>query len=273
MSSADHVDNRNRRIDEELVAVDSLKHVLRARCGCTQVEIRREQHDPPDFTVTVDGETFPTEVTSIVSDQQYLAQCRRFANDIRKRAESLGVLSGEWALIVKRRPSIPKPTSKDGRQLLDAAIACLGAAPLPGPLAKVELAHDQWGSISIERLSATGSTIQLLLSPPSLWENEIQRQLGSLVQRAVDGKKSRLQNVVLRPRTTLLLLYDAFGYADPSDAIAAMQHVKGYDWFHSIFWAASFAERENAAYPEEHGREGIFLFSHNASWNRVGTIP
>ena len=60
-----------RRIDEELVCVDSVKHVFCTCCACKQVEIQREQDDPPDFTVTIDGERFPAEVTSVVSSQGY----------------------------------------------------------------------------------------------------------------------------------------------------------------------------------------------------------
>lgn len=94
MSSENHEDNVNRRIDEEHVSVDSLKHVLSTRCGCKVSDIHREQNDPPDFTVTIDGELFPTEVTSITLRQEYHAQCDEFAKAICDRVDSLGILSG-----------------------------------------------------------------------------------------------------------------------------------------------------------------------------------
>lgn len=131
MPSADHEDNAKRRIDEELVSVDSLKHVLSTCCGCKLVHIHREQNDPPDFTVMIDGESFPTEVTSIVSRQQYHAQCDEFAKAIRDRADSLGILSGKYVFVASRLPRIPKPASKDGRQLIDAAVTYIDATLMP----------------------------------------------------------------------------------------------------------------------------------------------
>ncbi len=273
MSSVNHAHNANCRIDEELVSVDSLKHVLFTRCGCKEVHIHREQHDPPDFTVTIDGEPFPTEVTSIVSRQQYHAQCKEFAKAIRDHADSLDILSGKYAFIVSRLPCIPKPMSKNGRQLLDAAVLYVDATRQQRVSPCVQLAHDGSGKISIEKVSANGSTVYIFWSPPAMWEGDIQNQLATLIQRAVDDKKLKLQDAGIGSWRALLLLYDAFGYAEPQDAVAAMQQVNGYNWFHSIFWAASFFNRKNTTYPEEPGREGFFLFSNNPSWNRVGTIP
>lgn len=273
MSSVNQANNANRRIDEELVSVDSLKHVLCTRCGCKEVYLHREQHDPPDFTVTVDGEPFPTEVTSIVSRQQYHAQCKEFAEAIRDRADSLGILCGKYALKVSRFPHIPKPTSKNGRQLLDAAVAYVVATRQHAVFPEVQLTKDKSGKISIAKVSANGSTVGVLWSGPAMWEGDIQSQLATLIQQAVDDKQRKLQDAGIGPRRALLLLYDAFGYAEPQDGVAAMQQVNGYDWFHSIFWAASFFDRKNTTYPGEPGREGSFLFSNNPGWNRVGTVP
>ena len=88
----------------------------------------------------------------------------------------------------------------------------------------------------------------------------------------VDVKKPRLKGIGIRPGEVLLLFYDAFGYASREDVVAAFQEVHGYNWFHSIFWAASFSDRENASYPAEPGREGFFLFSHKSEWDGVGTV-
>src|SRR5437763_840090 len=102
------------RIDEELVCVDSLKHVLIARCDCKHISIQREKRDPPDFTVTVDGASFPTEVTSIATRQQYHAHCTKLAEYISDRAKARGVLSGSYALNLFYEPTVPKPQSPDG---------------------------------------------------------------------------------------------------------------------------------------------------------------
>jgi len=105
-----------------------------------------------------------------------------------------------------------------------------------------------------------------------MWEGDVQSQLAIMMQQAVDNKKRKLQDKGVGSQRALLLLYDAFAYAQPVDAVSAMRKVNGYDWFHSIFWAASFFDRKNTTYPEEPGREGIFLYSSNPNWNGVGTV-
>jgi hypothetical protein len=97
--------------------------------------------------------------------------------------------------------------------------------------------------------------------------------LAVLIQYGIDDKKRKLRDAWIGSRISLLLLYDAIGYADPQDAVVEMQQVHEYDWFHSIFGAALFFVRKNTSYPEEPGREGLFLFSDNPSWYRVGTVP
>lgn len=271
MLSTNHEDDTKNRIDEELVSVDSLKHVLSIRCGCRLVHLHREQNDPPDFTVIIDGEPFPTEVTSIVSQQQYHAQCDEFAKAIRAHADSLGVLSGRYAFAVSGFPGIPKPTSKSGRQLIDAAVAYIGATREQGAYPRVQLAEDESGRITIKKMMANGSIVGLVWTN-AMWEGESQDLLTLLIQQAVDSKRRKLARVGVGRRRALLLLYDAFGYAEPQDAFAAMRHVDGYDWFHSVFWAASFFDRRNNSYPEEPGRDGLFLFSINPNWHRVGTV-
>ena len=268
MSSAD---NSKRQIDEELVSVDALKHVLCTRYGCKGVHIRREQHDPPDFTVAIDGEVFPTEVTSIVSLQDYHAQCKNLAKVIHNRAASLGVLSGKYTIIVLRLPRIPKPSSSAARQILDTAVTHIEATQQQQVSSEIDLTKDRSGKISIKKVSPNGSLVGVAWVPPGMRRSEIQSQLIALIQQAVDNKNRKLQAAGISPRRALLVLYDAFAYSDPEDAIAAMQQVHGHDWFHSIFWAASFSDRENTTYPQEPGRSGIFLFSNNPDWNKIST--
>ncbi len=273
MSSANHTGKANRRIDEELVSVDSLKHVLCTRCGCKEVHFHRERHDPPDFTAKIDGHAFPAEVTSVVSDQRYHAQCDEFAKAVRARADSLGILFGMYVLKVSRLPCIPKPTSQGGCQLLKAAVAYVDATREKGTSPEVRLAQDGSGKISIQKVSADGSRVVMVRFASAMWGTDIQRQLASLIQQAVDNKKRKLQDAGINSGRALLLLYDAFAYGEPQDALTAMKQVNGCDWFHSIFWAASFFDRKNTTYPEEPGRNGLFLFSNNPGWNKIGTIP
>ena len=67
--------NQSDSIDEELVCIDSLLHHLKENLGYLDVLVEREQNDPPDFWVTVSGQKFAAEVTSIVNDQAYIGLC------------------------------------------------------------------------------------------------------------------------------------------------------------------------------------------------------
>lgn len=261
------------RIDEELVCVDALAHVLTARGGCSAIEIHREEQDPPDFTLTIDGAAFPAEVTSIVSEQQYHAHCDALAKAIQRQATELGVLSGSYAFTVLGKPSIPKPSSREGRSLLDHALGYIRATQQQAESCEFDLQGSGRDRITLHKLSPAGVVVGLLRVGCFRWEGETQDELVQLVQDAVDQKLRKLAKAQLTPQGTLLLLYDAFGYAGPEGAIAALERVRDYESFHSVFWAASFTDRANARYPAEPGREGLFLFSHRREWNRIGTVP
>jgi hypothetical protein len=260
------------RIDEELVCVDALKHVLCAVCGCKDVHPHREKQDPPDFTLLVDGEQFPTEVTSIVSRQQYYEQCKEFAEVIRDQADSQRKLRGTYAFVVTHLPFLPRPSSKGGGKLLDAAIGFIESTKQNIVSSEFQIVTAAEGQISIEKVSASGATVKFCWIPPAMWEGEIQAQLSTLIQEAVDTKHRKLEKAGIASEKALLLLYDAYGYGEPSDAVVAMQHLNGHDWFHSVFWVASFCDRKNITYPNEPGRGGLFLFSHNPAWSGRGTV-
>jgi hypothetical protein len=93
-----------------------------------------------------------------------------------------------------------------------------------------------------------------------------------LLQQRIDDKRKKLADKGIGPGQALLLLYAAFAYADAEHAIASIRKVNGYEWFHSVFWAASFSDRENDTFPSEPGREGLFLFSAKPEWQDVGTV-
>lgn len=275
MSSKNHWNKTNNRIDEELVSIDSLKHVLFTRCSCKDVDIHREQYDPPDFTVAIDGKQYPTEVTSIVSeqDQQYRAHCNELAKAIRDRAENLGIISGKYALSIFRSPNIPKPTSQEGRQLINDAINHIEATRQQAQsIKKVTLAKDKLGEIRIWKYKSIGSTVDVPIRVTSKWGIEIENELVKLIQDRINIKTRRLQEEEINPRKAILVFYDAYNYVKPIDVNVALQKVKGYEQFHSIFWADSFAPRNNTTYPKEPGRDGFFLFSTNEEWHKVGTI-
>lgn len=260
------------RIDEEVVCVDALRHVICRLSGSTVVDIHPEPNDPPDFTVTVNGRRFPVEVTSIVSDQQYHAHCLELGRHIRDHATSLGALSGTYAIRISRKPGIPRPKSLEGRDLCDAALAYITSTREQAEGPETLLNANREGKIFIVKLSGNGAAVGVVRSGAVWLQHQIRDQLVPLLQVAVDKKRQRLSDVGIRAQNALLLLYDAFGYAEPDDVLAALDQVSGYDWFHSVFWAVSFTDRPNATAPGEPGREGLFLYSNDAAWHRVGTV-
>ena len=270
--AADRSETDKTRIDEELVCVDSLKHVLIARCGCREISILREKSDPPDFTVTIDGMPFPTEVTSVAIRQQYHAHCTKLANFVSERAKKDGLLLGTYAIKLFREPVVPKLQSVDGRNLVGDALAYIEATKACEAADEFQLAKAGDQTISIVKLSPRGALVGLGWMSKSMWEGEIRQEISELIQQRIDDKKKKLSEIGIGPGKALLLLYGAYAHADGDDAAAAMNQVCGYDWFHSVFWAASFADRKNTTYPEEPGREGLFLYSEKPEWHRVGTV-
>ncbi len=101
------------RIDEELVCIDSLVQYLQAIYGARGVQAEREENDPPDYWVTISGEKYAVEVTSIATYEDYRVRCRKLAEEIEKVSGSNSWLSGNYALSVVchplGRPDIPKP--------------------------------------------------------------------------------------------------------------------------------------------------------------------
>lgn len=232
--------------------------------------ITREPNDPPDFTVTIDGEHFPAEVTSIVSGEHSRARYEDLARAITSHASTHGGVSGTYVLVAAESLRIPRPTSSEARPLLDAALKYLNTTRGCLEAPAYSLLEDDAGRIDIWKVSASGSTIDVVCSG-AMWAGEVRSQLATLIQQAVHEKHGKLQRAGVDPKQTLLLLYDAFVYASPADASAVLLQVTGYDAFHSVFWAASFSNRENTTYSEEPGRGGAFLFSRNPRWSGCGS--
>jgi hypothetical protein len=260
-------------IDEELVSVDSLRHVICRLSSSVIVDFHREEDDPPDFTVTINGQRFPAEVTSIVSDQQYHAYCSELGRQVRAHAISHGALSGTYVIRISRKPSLPRRKSQKFRDFCDAAIGYIAATSERTASPETLLSTDVGGKIFMVKISGKGATVGVVWSGAVWRTHQVREQLTPLLQTAVDSKRQKLSKVGIQGKNALLLLYDAYGCAEPNDAIAALEQVSGYDWFHSVFWAASFTDRPNLSAPGEPGREGIFLYSVDPAWHRAGTVP
>ena len=263
-----------KQINEEKVCADSLVYHLKQQCGCNSVEIQQETNDPPDFWLTIDSIRFAAEVTSIVTGQGYRANSCNLQQAISASATQGNLLRGRYCLTLRDHPDIPKRNSQQWMQLIDSATSFIGTtydvAETPD---ECLLLKDAEGRLAIKKISGNSAAI-ILTGPVGVkWEGKVEDELCQLMQVAVDKKREKLlkKGVPAQCPRSFLLFYDAYGYGGNEEAQKALLRVKGYDWFHSIYWAPSFSDKLNDLYPEEPGRSGIFLYSRDEAWWRHPT--
>ncbi len=264
----------NKRINEELVCVDALSHCLKDQCGCATVAVDKEENDPPDFWVTVDGERFAAEVTSIVARQDYRATCGKLKRSIRDSVKEQGSVDGSYALLIMRHPRLPKSTSREWWSLVAQAASFIIATRDAESTEEVRLLENTDGHLGIKKVSARGTAVGTIGPIDAKREGEIQEELQPLMAARLTEKRQKLENKRIPSACSgvMLLLYDASGYASSTDARKALLSVAGHGWFHSIFWAASFTDRPNRLSPADPGRFGTFLYSRNEKW-RMSLTP
>ena len=214
--------------------------------------------DPPDFWITVAGTKYAVEVTSIVVDEGYHALCRKLLESIQTECDANDDIDGLFDLHISRRPKIPKRGTSNWNKLVATALAHM---PGLSTASSEDLLKDANGTVTLRKVSDHGSAIR----SEAKWEGEVQEQLSERIQNAIDEKREKIEEKgILEP--CILLLYDAYGYGDIEDAQQALLQAQGYKWFHSIFWAASFSDRQNLLFPDSPGRGGAFLYSKNGEW-------
>lgn len=257
---------RPSRIDEELVCADALKHTLESQFNCRVESLAKIDDDPPDFSLQIDGEDFFAEVTSIVDDEMFHANCRNLANHIESQCIQQHVLFGSYALVVRRKPHVPKQSSTAGKDLLSSALSYVTRTAQHDAAEAFEIWRDPSGFLQLTKTSPTGRNVGVVWFGAVKREHEVIDELTALMQRAVTEKIRKLSHRNLPMARTMLVFYDAYGFAEPKHAARALQRVTGYAAFHSIFWAASFSDRRNETYPEAPGRSGFFIYSSVPSW-------
>lgn len=256
------------RIDEEWVSVDCLVHYMRNVCKCSDVRVRKVTDDPPDFWIAIDGDTFAAEVTSVVTDAGYRARGMAL-KDVIKRSMCEGIGNrGTYALLTTRQPELPKRNTREWNALVAESLAFIRDTREMTSTDQHPLIGGKNGRLGIQKLGNDGATVGMAGVASIKSEGEVQNELCGLMQRAILTKRGILEKkkVLQQCSGIMLLLYDAYGYAEVEDAQKSLTKIAGYDWFHSIFWAASFTDRVNELSPGEPGRQGTFLFSKEPKW-------
>lgn len=261
---------RSGKIDEELVCIDSMVQRLKEIDSNQAITIRRECNDPPDFWINIAGTKYAAEVTSVVADENYAALCRALLRSIQVQAKSKAsdAVKGTYALVAMRRPDVPRKRTNSWSQLVSTAVKNIQAMSNSSTGVRASLLRTKSGDLSLVKLADSGDTIGLCRTPEAKWEGEVRSELSQHFQKAINEKRAKIEKkgVTDKRSDVLLLFYDAYGYADAEDARQAFQTVEGYEWFHSVFWAASFSDRQNTIYPDNPGRSGVFLYSKNLGW-------
>ncbi len=275
MNNRTTASSQPRRIDEEMVCIDSCRHLLVTCCGSTIPHPTRIENDPPDFEMSVDGHVHAVEVTSIAMTAAIArhAQSIAFQKLVQRQAIDSGTLSGTYAIVFTRSIQPPRPNSKEGKQLLKTALTYVeGTKDLNEAVASTLLTDVNGGTISIKKCSNQDSKLGAAIIDAAQWGEETVQDVASLIQERIDEKLRTLANHGIDAANTLLLLYDAHGYADADTIAEAFESVTNYDQFHSVYVAVSFTNRPNDLCDDEPGREGFFVFSRDANWRGKSTL-
>jgi hypothetical protein len=262
---------RGDRIDEEAVCIDALVQCLSKLLGGNTVSFRGEPDDPPDYWISVAGRNFAVEVTAVTTGVGYKALCDELFEAVKKGCCSDSTWQGGYAVHIARQPEIPK--KKKWKHLVSqtcSAIASLLSQPAGTECTLISDGHGKLQVVKLSDKSDFGFNLGLIRSPEGKWEGEAHQELSVLLANRIASKKEKIDNkgVLNVCPDVILALYDAYGYCSPEQARAALFSLQGYEWVHSIFWAASFTDTANASYPESPGRIGGFLFTKEESWRQ-----
>jgi hypothetical protein len=266
-------DKKEGKIDEELVCADSFVHCLKNSIGHQQVDALPEKDDPPDFWFIVDGKKYAAEVTSIVKKHDYHAHCRKLEQAMQATVKKNDIISGTYAIIVNKQPKLPKKTSKKWQALIEHLCSFIQNSRTFSHTETAYIQEDEHGKLGIKKVSSDGAIVGLLGFTDVKFEGEVQEEISQLMHTRILSKIKKLKKKGI-PEVCpdiILIFYDAYGFGDIEDARQALLKVDGYDWFHSVFWVASFTDRTNALWPECPGRYGSFLYTRRKEWNKNRT--
>jgi hypothetical protein len=259
--------------EDEQASIDSLVQYLRRLPLMPEVSFRElpRGDDPPDFWMEVGDCEFAVEVTAVTSDVGYSAHCGNFHSAVKEACRQQGGWQGAFAIEVFRRPGIPKRNSKEWKKLITLACSTIEMLLRKPAGSECILISDTDGRLKISKLaekSDFGFNLGLVCQPEGRYEGEAERELVRLITERISTKKKRIDEKKLMSvcPNVVLILFDAYGYCEPELARSALLKIPGFEWLHSVFWAASFSDVENANYSGAHGRLGCFLFTKEDSW-------
>jgi hypothetical protein len=203
-----------------------------------------------------------------VTDQNYRAQCQRLHREVRDECRARGI-GGNYFMVTMRRPDI---LSHRKRRHWEALVAnCVSQvermASTPGRQ-EVTILGDIGGNLTISKESDAGGLFEFVPFPMLKYDVDLKCELADLIGVAIIAKRDKLnkRGVLSSCPNVILGLYDAHNISYVHVAKEAFDMLQGFEWLHSVYWAACFADRPNILYPNSPGRAGVFLYSKNEGW-------
>lgn len=253
-------------IDEEQLCMDCFEDYLKHQIGCREIKVKREPNDPPDFWLEVDGKRFAVEVTSLTKSAGYFPRCKRLAKGIEAEAKENGWLCGKYLLYIVGKPEIPKINSTDWRDLIGEGLRYIRQTINLSKADKWILQRDSKGLLSIEKIDQNEPAYIAVSRSDAKFEGPMQNELKEIIQKAISMKQNILKGFRSYCPEIILLLYDAYIYADITDVRQAFKGIEGIDWFHSIFWVQGLKRNARKLSAEDIYSRGYLIFTKNKNW-------
>ncbi|MFC1555568.1 hypothetical protein ACFL67_00640 [candidate division KSB1 bacterium] len=256
-----------KQIDEELVSIDSLRNFINHHTDSTACLPIRENNDPPDFWITIDGEKFAAEVTSITGNKEYFKRFEYFKNIVIKLANEYDLMKGKYVLGLSRYPEIPKRNTAEWQTLVNTTVDLIISSKSVPLQSRIQILKDTKGELCISKISDSGANLGHLFIPDMKWPSNTLSELSQKIQVRLNKKRKKLEKKEIRDKV-IICLYDEYLYGDIETVLDSFKHVSGDEWYHSVYWCASFSNRDNDLTSKIHGRGGMFLYSKNINWLR-----
>ncbi|HBE71076.1 MAG TPA: hypothetical protein DDW52_23260 [Planctomycetaceae bacterium] len=264
----------NNRIDEELVCIDSLHHVLERELGLAVGAPTRVEpgEDPPDFWLQIAETDTPVEITSITQRAAFNHHARQMAKTLKERALDADILHGTYVLKFRRFPPIPHPRRKRDRRIYDSAMDFISRTANLNAGVELDIFDEHSGHIVLTKLSPSGATVAEMLTHTE-WEGESQEKIRDLISVAAKSKIEKLGKNGHSSKSVILALYDAYAFVEFDSIVECTAELECLNAFGAVYWASAFADRENFTYPDQPGRDGGFIASSIEEWRGANSLP
>lgn len=241
---------KSTKTDIERSCMECLQKYLRERLPRESIRwehLSPYNQDPPDAWLFVGEAKFAAEVTSLVepferlgrdvTSVQYSVDLHRLAWEVETQASGRGVSTGLYSLATLGDPPLPRRTER--RRLVKECVEYI-CQTTGGPGQQKEktlrISSNPPGTLSIQKHADTDLCV-CAFPGTGKWPEEIRHDVRRLLETVISQKRRKLEDKaeLERCRGSILVLYDAYGFARPALFREQLENITTADWFHSIF--------------------------------------